>query len=552
MKQGTFNPIDTAVTNAVNESQFCHQLLQNLKASIYTTDAEGRITFCNKAAVELWGREPVIGIDRWCGSFKILNKDGGPIDLSEGHMATTLKEGRSLSGSEMIVVRPDGQMRNVATYPEPVFDSGGKVMGAINLLVDITDLRNTERGLQQAEEKMRLLTTSLESEVEIRTHALIVKNEELKKSEERYHKMIDEVEDYAIVLLDKNGIIQNWNKGAEKIKGYKDFEIVGKSFRSFYREEDRIAGLPEKLLADAKEKGKAIHEGWRLRKDGTTFWGSIVITALHDIDRNIVGFSKVTRDLTQRKLAEEQAASYTRLLEFQNKELEQFAYAASHDLKEPLRKINFYNQYLLESLKDQVDEKGLDYLKRSVKATERMSDLIENLLTYSRLNTTDENFEMTNLNEIADDIVLSHHDLTETNQLIINKSKLPSILTIPFQFRQLMDNIIQNAIKYKHPERKTVIDINCKKVTTAEYPETSPLTDYYKLSFVDNGIGFEQQYAQRIFDIFQRLQPARYKGSGIGLAICKKIVQNHQGFIKATGTPDEGACFDVFIPCQNV
>jgi PAS domain S-box-containing protein len=130
-------------------------------------------------------------------------------------------------------------------------------------------------------------------------------DELLRQSEERYFRMIDEVEDYAILLLDRNGNIQNWNKGAEKIKGYKENEILGKNFRIFYTKEDQDNGLPELLIDKAVKQGKALHEGWRVRKDGTRFWGSIVITALHDDQKNVIGFSKVTRDLTERKETED-------------------------------------------------------------------------------------------------------------------------------------------------------------------------------------------------------------------------------------------------------
>ena len=122
--------------------------------------------------------------------------------------------------------------------------------------------------------------------------------------EDQYHKMVEEVEDYAILMFDSRGIIRNWNKGAERIKGYTEEEIVGHHFRIFYTKEDREAGLPEKLVNEAVTNGKAVHEGWRVRKDGTTFWGSIVITALHNEDGRVIGFSKVTRDLTERKMTE--------------------------------------------------------------------------------------------------------------------------------------------------------------------------------------------------------------------------------------------------------
>ena len=126
---------------------------------------------------------------------------------------------------------------------------------------------------------------------------------ELRKREALYHRMIDEVSDYAIIMLSPEGIVEHWNKGAEKIKGYTASEIIGKSFSIFYPEEDRKNKLPERLLDEARQSGRVAHEGWRVKKTGTRFWGSVVITALHDDANNIIGFSKVTRDLTERKLA---------------------------------------------------------------------------------------------------------------------------------------------------------------------------------------------------------------------------------------------------------
>src|SRR5688572_23234331 len=124
------------------------------------------------------------------------------------------------------------------------------------------------------------------------------------KSSQQYHRMIEEVQDYAILLLDLDGNVQNWNKGAEKIKGYTESEILGKHFSLFYLPEDRASKVPNTLINAAAVSGRATHEGWRLRKDGTTFWGYVVITALHDDFGNVIGFTKVTRDLTERKLAE--------------------------------------------------------------------------------------------------------------------------------------------------------------------------------------------------------------------------------------------------------
>jgi PAS domain S-box-containing protein len=469
-------------------------------------------------------------------------------------MAVCLKEQRPVYGEEIVVVRPDGSLRNVAPHPQPLFDDSGTMIGAINMLIDVTDLKHTERALRESDAKYRDLALSLEKKVEEKILDLQNKNEQLKRSEERYHKMVEEVEDYAIILLDKDGIIQNWNKGAEKIKGYKEEEIVGKSFSNFYLSSDSDSGLPQKILNDAREKGKALHEGWRMRKDGSIFWGSIVLTALHDNQQNIIGFSKVTRDLTERKLSEDRLREYTNQLEFQNKELEQFAYAASHDLKEPLRKIHLYNSSIAENPANILDEKSKEFLTRSTAAVRRMTELIEDLLTYSKTTVNLESFEEVNLTEIVDEIMMMHKEELEQKNVSIKTKNLPVIHAIPFQVKQLLFNLINNSIKYKHPDRKVDIEFKSKVVKGSEIKEhdAEQNKNYQKISVIDNGIGFAPEYAERIFNIFQRLNnhPSSARGSGIGLAICKRIVQNHHGFIKATGKQNEGARFDIYLPIK--
>ena len=369
------------------------------------------------------------------------------------------------------------------------------------------------------------------------TETLHKRNTELRQSEDRYHKMIEEVEDYAILLLDRDGFIQNWNKGAEKIKGYKEEEIVGKNFRIFYHPHDREKQLPEKLIHEATVNGKAIHEGWRLRKDGSKFWGSIVITALHEGDE-IVGFSKVTRDLTDIKVANDRIVEYTRDLEFQNKELQQFSYAAAHDLKEPLRKIQFYNSSILENIKDLLQEKDRAYLQSSIHAAHRLSGLIDDLLRYSETALTSGKFEQVNVTNIISEIVEFYKDLPDQGQIISSLNDSIIVTGISFQVRQLFENLIGNAIKYRSPERKLVIKIS-----------NSINSNFHKISIEDNGIGFDSAYSGKIFELFARLQGRQeYSGNGVGLAICKRIIQNHRGFIEAIGNPGQGSVFQVFLP----
>lgn len=506
------------------------RLIENLGVAVYTVDPRGYILMYNKAATLFWGSEPVVGSTQWSGACGLYNPDGSVLPLSSHPLAVSIASGQPVLPREMIIGRTDGGFLHVSASATPLFDGSGKLTGGVAVLVDITSHR------QQIEEKAR---------------DIYRKNEELRVKEERYHQMIEEVEDYAIILLDRNGTIENWNKGAKKIKGYSDEEIIGNNFSIFYPEEDRLAGLPQKLIKEAEEKGKAVSEGWRVRKDGSRFWGSILITALHDAEGAVTGFSKVTRDLTDKKMAEDKLQQYSNELEFQNKELEQFAYAASHDIKEPLRKIHFYNDYIRGDFGNRLSLKSAEYLDRSLNAARRMRLLIDDLLLYSRLGMEWGDYDDVDLNKVIGEIMSIHREEIDQYHIRIISPDLPSIKTIPFQLMQLLNNLIANAIKYRVPERDLVVEICHRKVPASCIADKSALSKagYHEISVADNGMGFDQQYAEKIFEIFKRLDnQSAAEGSGIGLAICKRIVQNQHGFIKAEGRPGEGATFRIYLP----
>ena len=396
----------------------------------------------------------------------------------------------------------------------------------------------------------RLLAEARQAEEQLRSFAweLEQRNETLRKSEERYHKMIAEIEDYAIILLDTNGNIQNWNTGAEKIKGYKAEEINGKNFRIFYLPQDRDNKLPEKLLERVIREGKSAYEGWRVRKDGSTFWGSIVVTALHDDNGEVIGLSKVTRDLTEKKKAEDKMREYLAELENRNSELEQFAYIASHDLQEPMRKIQTFTEVIERNLDDEVIVKR--YFEKINTSARRMVELITSVLNYSRLSKERDLREDADLNEVLAGIESDFElPIREKNAKIVYNG-LPVLKAHPLQMHQLFSNLISNALKFS--SGSPVITISSQKIAK-EGMKSSPVVltadQYLEIVVKDNGIGFEQEYENLIFSMFQRLHPRQeYAGTGIGLAICKKIMENHKGFMRAEGEPRKGSSFYLYFP----
>ncbi|MEO6252624.1 MAG: PAS domain S-box protein [Ferruginibacter sp.] len=386
-------------------------------------------------------------------------------------------------------------------------------------------------------------------------------NKELQWGEERYHRMVKEVKDYAILFLSPEGIIKNWNEGARKIKGYDAEEIIGHNFSIFYTRQDKENGLPEKLLAEAKEKGTAHHEGWRVRKDESLFWGSIVITALHDEHNKIIGFSKVTKDLTDKKIADDRIKGFNQELKHKNDELEKmnnelqsFAYISSHDLQEPLRKIQTFATRILEKEEKNLSVYGKDHFKRMQLAANRMQKLIDDLLAYSRTTTEDRVFEKTSLNKIIEDVKEDLKENIEEKKATIETTELGELSIIPFQFHQLIYNIIANSLKYSREVDTPHIKIKGEISTghSLKNPKLSPRDKYCHISISDNGIGFEQEYNEKIFEVFQRLHgKTEYAGTGIGLAIAKRIVENHNGIITASGEPNKGATFEIYIPITS-
>ena len=514
-------------------------LTESIPQLIWETDEKGNALFASGKWFEYTGIHPD-GEAEWRAMIH-------PEDFDENAKiwSHSLATGEAYR-CDVRLRRKDGNYRWHAVIGEPIFDKDHKISKWVGAFTDI----HTEKAF----------THELEQQVHARTRELSLMNDSLQKSEERYHLMVEEVQDYAILYLDHQGIVENWNFGAEKIKGYKAEEIIGKDFSTFYTKEDRESGLPQKLLNLAISKGKATQEGWRVRKDGTHFWASVVITAVHNKKNQVIGFSKVTHDLTEKKKADDKLKLNALELEQKNtelqkmnQELQSFAYISSHDLQEPLRKIQTFASLIMDKEFENLSDSGKDKFQRMQNAAQRMQTLINDLLSYSRTNVQERVFEKTDLSKIIDEVKDDLKEELEQKHATVVSHESCEVNIIPFQFRQLLYNLISNSLKFSYPDIPPIIEIQSDILKGEDLDNDKLKKDinYCHITISDNGIGFEQQYSAKIFEVFQRLHgKIEYTGTGIGLAIVKKIVENHNGVITATGEKSKGATFDIYLPVR--
>lgn len=509
---------------SILKEEYFSRLIDFLPIVFYTCDEKGRLTYYNKTAVNYWGFRPELGKDYYHSGWKLYTIDGEPMPVESAPMGLTLKYAKAHTG-EVILENKEGQKFYILSTPKPIFNTSGKLIGALNTHIDISQRYVLRQKVNETEEKQQL---------------------DKKRMELQYQQMIEEIEDYAIIMLDVEGNIVSWNKGAEKIKGYKSYEIIGKSFRSFYFDKDKENKVPEQLLDIAFTTGRALHEGWRRRKDDSKFWGSITITAIHNDKGKVIGYTKVTRDLTERKLADDKIKQYNKQLESKNKELEQYAYVASHDLQEPLRKIEFFSSILKNKINNR--DEALLYTDKISAATQRMSKLIKDILQYTNTTNNDELIVETDINAVLDDVTADLELIIKEKDAVIKYSNLPKIKGIPVQLYQLFHNVLTNSLKFT--TNTPYIEINHSIATNEDLGNNKFLISgmkYYRFAIRDNGIGFDPIYKNKIFEMFERLGSEK-KGTGIGLALCRKIVINHNGYITAVSEENNGTEIIIYLP----
>jgi PAS domain S-box-containing protein len=366
---------------------------------------------------------------------------------------------------------------------------------------------------------------------------------------------------YAVIAADFDGNVIAYNEGARQIYGYAPDEVSGRrNIESFFPPDFVEAGHFQQAVDVLLATGRFAYEGVKVRKEGTHFPARVLFTLTKDRSGKVVGFVEIVEDLTERRQAEEDLRSHRdRLatanevlqaeiaereraedglrqtaveLARSNKDLEQFAYVASHDLQEPLRMVSLHIQLLQRRYQARLDEQADKYILRAVEGSRQMQTLIKDLLAYARVGTRGKELVPVDCEVVFNQAVTHLAAAVRESGAEVTHTALPSVRGDNTQLVQLFQNLIGNALKFR-TER-----------TPRVHVEAQPEGTYWRFSVRDNGIGMDQRYHDRLFVIFQRLHTkAEYPGTGIGLAICKKIVERHRGRIWVESEPGKGTVF---------
>jgi PAS domain S-box-containing protein len=370
--------------------------------------------------------------------------------------------------------------------------------------------------------------------------------EALKHGGRIYEMMIDSVRDYAIFMLDPDGHVASWNKGAQRIKGYTADEIIGRHFSTFYPPEDIAAGKPPRELKHAIRHGKFEEEGIRLRKDGSAFWASVVITAVRDEDGSLVGFAKVTRDLTERRAAQERAIADARRLakaEAANTAKGEFLAAMSHELRTPLNAIGGYTELLSLGLGGPVNSGQLDYLERIRKSQQHLLGIISDLLNFSRIEAGHINYALVpiQLQKVIDSVMPMIEPAAAAKAIKLTIETTSGDCTAvgdAARVDQILLNLLSNAIKYTSPAGN--ITVKC-----------AVSGDSASISVADTGRGVPQEKLEAIFEPFVQLGrslSSAHEGMGLGLSISRDLARAMNGDLTVVSKVGEGSTFTLVLP----
>ncbi|MBL7835648.1 MAG: PAS domain S-box protein [Cyclobacteriaceae bacterium] len=512
----------TSIRLASEQSSKLAAIVESSDDAIVSKQLDGTITSWNRGAERLFGYKPEEIVSQPITRLIPPDRLG-----EEPAIIGRLMRGERVEHIETKRVTKDGRLIDVSLTISPIRDQFGRIIGASKIARDISVQKRAEREMEES--RLRLETI-------IEASALGTWELDLVSGKPRYSGR------YLEILGFKRDETPTHAELLTRLHP-DDFPIRDKAFKQ------------------AMQTGKLFYSARLIWPDKSIRWMEGRGNVFFDSTGKAVKMTGTVRDITEEKafsqaletMVDQRTRELQQVnteLEKMNQELASFAYVSSHDLQEPLRKIQAFASRILEKEHQNLSAAGQDYFSRMQEAARRMQLLIQDLLAYSRTNTKEKELVLTNLNVLVAGVMDDLEQQIQETGSTINMGDLPELEVIPFQFRQLFTNLIANSLKFRRTDVPLVIDIRSEKVKGSEIGQDSATDDYYyRVTVEDNGIGFDNTYHERIFDVFQRLHTKQeYEGTGIGLAICKKIVENHRGFITATGEPGAGAKFMIYLP----
>ena len=506
-----FSGLGSATTEGHQPAELYQLLVESVRDyAIFALDPKGVILSWNAGAERIKGYSAEEIIGRHFSIFYTAE------DLAARKPETELlvaeREGRV--EDEGWRIRKDGSRFWASVVITALRDPDGRLVGFAKVTRDLTARRKWEEALRESEERFRVLVRS--------------------------------VKDYGIFMLDPEGRVASWNEGARRIEGYEAEEILGKHFSTFYPPDVAASGHPARELEIARRDGRYEEEGWRIRKDGSRFWASVVITPLFAEHGDLIGYAKVTRDLTERRLAQQREVDDARRLaevEASNRAKTGFLAAMSHELRTPLNAIAGYAQLMQEGVGGDVSEQHRDYLTRIRNSQQHLLGIVNDLLNYSRMEAGGVVYEreLVFAHEVVEGVLAMVTPQVERKRLRLRRGACPAdvaAIADRLKVEQVVLNLLSNAVKFT-PEGGTITVLCGRDGETVT------------ISVSDTGPGIPEDKLEVIFDPFVQLGrtlTSKHEGAGLGLAISRDLARAMDGDVRVESVEGEGATFTLSLP----